>query len=108
VEIKSWGSGRYRVRFNAALRRVRRQRDTLLAQNAVLWLPEAKIRWRSPTGERVRSFAVITTEPNELCARLHNRMPVVLPPEAWPEWLGELPPDEMRLKSLLAPTLPTP
>jgi hypothetical protein len=40
--------------------------------------------WRSPTGERIRSFAIVTTEPNELCARLHNRMPVVLAPEAWP------------------------
>jgi putative SOS response-associated peptidase YedK len=59
--------------------------------------------WRSPAGERIRSFAVITTEPNELCARLHNRMPVVLNPEAWPMWLGEEPADEMRLKSLLAP-----
>jgi putative SOS response-associated peptidase YedK len=27
-------------------------------------------------GERVRSFAIITTTPNELCAELHNRMPV--------------------------------
>jgi putative SOS response-associated peptidase YedK len=55
-------------------------------------------------GERVRSFAIITTEPNELCARLHNRMPVVLHPEAWPVWLGEEPADvPPRLKSLLAP-----
>jgi putative SOS response-associated peptidase YedK len=29
--------------------------------------------WRSPAGERVRSFAIITTEPNELCTALHNR-----------------------------------
>jgi len=29
-------------------------------------------------GERVRSFAIITTAPNELCAELHTRMPVVL------------------------------
>ncbi len=63
--------------------------------------------WRSPTGERIRSFAIITTKPNELCAELHNRMPVVLKPEAWPEWLGEEPADDTRLKSLLAPTLPT-
>ena len=35
--------------------------------------------WRSSSaGERVRSFAIVTTEPNELCAALHNRMPVVL------------------------------
>jgi DNA polymerase IV len=33
---------------------------------------------------------------------LHNRMSVVLKPEAWPQWLGEEPADETRLKSLLA------
>jgi putative SOS response-associated peptidase YedK len=63
--------------------------------------------WRSPAGERVRSFAIITTEPNELCAALHNRMPAILAPEAWPQWLGEEPADAARLKSLLArPALP--
>ena len=59
--------------------------------------------WRSPAGERIRSFAIVTTEPNELCAALHNRMPVVLAPEAWPVWLGEEPADEAHLKALLAP-----
>jgi SOS response associated peptidase (SRAP) len=43
--------------------------------------------WRLPPGERVRSFAIITTESNELCAALHNWMPAILAPEAWPEWL---------------------
>jgi putative SOS response-associated peptidase YedK len=47
--------------------------------------------WRSPAGEWVRSFAIITTTPNELCVELHNRMPVVLGPEVWPVWLGEEP-----------------
>jgi putative SOS response-associated peptidase YedK len=51
----------------------------------------------------VRSFAIITTMPNELCAELHNRMPVVLKPEAWPVWLGEEPADASALKTLLAP-----
>jgi putative SOS response-associated peptidase YedK len=59
--------------------------------------------WRSPAGERVRSFAIITTEPNELCVALHNRMPARLAPEAWPEWLGEEPAGETRLKALLGP-----
>jgi putative SOS response-associated peptidase YedK len=60
--------------------------------------------WRDPSSnERVRSFAIVTTEPNELCAALHNRMPVVLAPEAWPQWLGEEPADEAQLKSLLVP-----
>jgi putative SOS response-associated peptidase YedK len=45
--------------------------------------------WRSPAGEWVRSIAIITTAPNELCAELHDRMPVVLKPNVWPVWLGE-------------------
>ena len=59
--------------------------------------------WRSPAGEWVRSFAIVTTTPNELCAELHNRMPAILAPEAWPSWLGEQPADEPQLKALLAP-----
>jgi putative SOS response-associated peptidase YedK len=57
--------------------------------------------WRSPAGERIRSFTIITTTPNELCAELHNRMPVVLKPETWPVWLGEQPADVPQLKALL-------
>ena len=60
----------------------------------------------SPAGERVRSCAIITTTPNELCAELNNRMPVILAPDTWPAWLGEEPADEPRLKSCWAPALP--
>jgi putative SOS response-associated peptidase YedK len=59
--------------------------------------------WRSPEGERIRSFTIATTTPNELCAELHNRMPVVLQPKAWPVWLGEAPAEAPQLKALLAP-----
>ena len=59
--------------------------------------------WRSPAGERIRSFAIITTTPNELCGEIHNRMPVILKPETWPAWLGEEPADVAELKALLAP-----
>jgi putative SOS response-associated peptidase YedK len=57
------------------------------------------MRWglipsHSPAGEWVRSFAIVTTAPNELCAELHNRMPAIIAPEAWPAWLGEEPADE--------------
>ena len=51
----------------------------------------------------MRSFAIITTTPNELCAELHDRMPVVLKPDGWPVWLGEEPADPRQLKALLAP-----
>ena len=39
---------------------------------------------RSPAGEWVRSFAVVTTAPNELCAELHDRMQVAPGLETWP------------------------
>jgi putative SOS response-associated peptidase YedK len=51
----------------------------------------------------VRSFAIGTTRPNELCAELHNRMPVVLGPQTWPAWLGEDPADAHQLQAMLAP-----
>ena len=62
-----------------------------LADRGLMALAGLWETWRSPAGERLRSFAIITTRPNELCAELHNRMPVVLGPETWPAWLGEEP-----------------
>jgi putative SOS response-associated peptidase YedK len=53
-------------------------------------------------GGRTRApLTIITTPPNELCAELHNRMPVVLKPETWPAWLGEQPANAPHPKSLL-------
>jgi putative SOS response-associated peptidase YedK len=57
--------------------------------------------WRSPAGERVFSFAIITTRPNALCAELHNRMPVILGPHNWRAWLGEEP--AAQLRAMLVP-----
>ncbi len=59
--------------------------------------------WRSPTGEWLRSFAIVTTVANDLVATLHDRMPVILDPPAWPFWLGEAPAEGPRLKALLVP-----
>jgi len=43
--------------------------------------------WRSPEGELVESFAIITTAPSEQAARYHDRMPLILSPELYPAWL---------------------
>jgi putative SOS response-associated peptidase YedK len=74
-----------------------------LAGRSLMALAGLWENWRSPAGERVRSFAVITTKPNELCTELHNRMPVVLGPEAWSVWLGEEAADPRQLEALLVP-----
>lgn len=43
--------------------------------------------WRNPEGEPVESCSIITTTPNRLCAEVHDRMPVILPDEAYDLWL---------------------
>jgi putative SOS response-associated peptidase YedK len=60
-----------------------------LADRGLMALAGLWENWRSPAGEWVRSFAIVTTTPNDLCAELHNRMPVVLGRQVWPEWLAE-------------------
>ncbi|HEX4080082.1 MAG TPA: SOS response-associated peptidase [Rhizomicrobium sp.] len=36
----------------------------------------------------LETFTILTTEPNALCAPIHNRMPVMLAQDDWPRWLG--------------------
>ena len=45
--------------------------------------------WRDPAGEVLRTFTIATTAANEDMAQLHERMPVILEPAAWPVWMGE-------------------
>ena len=59
--------------------------------------------WKSPAGEWVRSFTIVTTTPNALCAEIHDRMPAILPPSTWPLWLGEDAGEAEKLKAVLRP-----
>ena len=45
--------------------------------------------WRGEGGEVLRTFAIITTDANQLMAHVHNRMPVIVEEADWPVWLGE-------------------
>lgn len=44
--------------------------------------------WRGG-GDAVQSFTVLTTEPNELMATIHDRMPVIVRPSEFGGWLGD-------------------
>lgn len=59
--------------------------------------------WHSPDGSQVKSCTIITTEPNELMSRLHNRMPVILPQSAYAQWLDPAPRKPEDLQALLVP-----
>jgi putative SOS response-associated peptidase YedK len=68
--------------------------------------------WKDPILDQwLQTYTIITTTPNELTATVHNRMPVILHPADYEEWLmrvdGEsppvhllrpFPPDEMKAK----------
>jgi putative SOS response-associated peptidase YedK len=43
--------------------------------------------WMGADGSEIDTGAILTTTPNRLMARIHDRMPVILPPERWTEWL---------------------
>jgi putative SOS response-associated peptidase YedK len=77
-----------------------------LADRGIMAVAGLWENWKSPVGEWIRSFAIVTTPPNELCAELHNRMPAVLKPEMWPAWLGEQPATVPDLQAMLAPYPP--
>ncbi len=53
--------------------------------------------WREPDGEILRTFAIMTTAANGTMSQLHDRMPVILEPEHWPVWLGEVEGDALGL-----------
>jgi putative SOS response-associated peptidase YedK len=44
-------------------------------------------RWTPPAGEPIDTFAIITTAANELMAKVHERMPVIIAPEDYERWL---------------------
>jgi putative SOS response-associated peptidase YedK len=46
--------------------------------------------WHSPEGETLRTFSTITTDANNLLSSIQDRMPVIVEPENWPIWLGEV------------------
>ena len=63
-------------------------------------------RWGAKGEEQFETFTIITGEPNEVSAPIHNRMPVIIAPADYARWLdvdhpesGELlrpyPPDNM-------------
>jgi putative SOS response-associated peptidase YedK len=56
--------------------------------------------WRPKDGDRLETFTILTTTPNEFMAEVHHRMPVLLAPATWSTWLGETAGD---LKTLCRP-----
>ncbi len=60
-----------------------RRQDRLPLAFAGLWSS-----WRPrPDAPSRRTFTIVTTRANDAISPLHDRMPLVLPPDAWNRWL---------------------
>lgn len=44
-------------------------------------------RWKPKEGDPLETFTILTTDPNELAERVHDRMPVILEPGDYERWM---------------------
>ncbi|QLH74084.1 MAG: SOS response-associated peptidase [Methanomassiliicoccales archaeon] len=60
-------------------------------------------RWKTPAGEVISSFTILTTVANDLMRPIHDRMPVILCKEDEDLWLTKADLDEYDLRRMFAP-----
>jgi putative SOS response-associated peptidase YedK len=59
--------------------------------------------WTGPNGEELETAAIVTTNANKTLSNIHDRMPVVVPPEAFDLWLDCAKVDATTASALIAP-----
>jgi putative SOS response-associated peptidase YedK len=59
--------------------------------------------WKNPKGEAIESCTILTTTPNELLTDIHDRMPVIVPPDKYELWLDPDVEDFDAVKEILKP-----
>jgi len=59
--------------------------------------------WSPPEGDRIESCTILTIRPNEFISGLHDRMPVIMPPERFADWIGGGPLGPDAAEALLLP-----
>ena len=60
-------------------------------------------RWTPPDGDPVESCTILTTRPNEFIASLHDRMPVIIPPDRFRDWIAPGPLGADTAEAILLP-----
>ena len=87
----------------------KRRRCLVPANGFYEWKPEDKIKqpyyispkdgqpmamgglwesWKTPDGSLLRTVCIVTVGPNAVMEPIHDRMPVIVPPERWQDWLA--------------------
>ncbi|HET9717291.1 MAG TPA: SOS response-associated peptidase [Pseudolabrys sp.] len=63
--------------------------------------------WTGPNGEELETAAIVTTRASGTIAHIHDRMPVIVPPEAFDLWLDCANVDAETAAALIAPAAET-
>ena len=58
-----------------------------LAEDGIFAFAGIWDRWKSPEGQMIETCSILTTSANDLVRDVHDRMPVILPPESFDLWL---------------------
>jgi putative SOS response-associated peptidase YedK len=59
--------------------------------------------WMGPNGEEMDTAAIVTTRANRALAAIHERMPVIVPPDAFDFWLDGSKVDAETASAVIAP-----
>jgi putative SOS response-associated peptidase YedK len=59
--------------------------------------------WTGPNGEELDTATIVTTRANRTLSPIHDRMPVIVPPEAFDLWLDGGQVDARTAEALIAP-----
>jgi putative SOS response-associated peptidase YedK len=59
--------------------------------------------WMGPNGEELESATIVTTRANRTLSAIHDRMPVIVAPEAFDLWLNTAAVDAKTAAALIAP-----
>jgi putative SOS response-associated peptidase YedK len=53
-------------------------------------------KWKDKTtGQVLRTYTILTTDPNELMEPIHDRMPVIIPPKGYERWMAPADPTHL-------------
>jgi putative SOS response-associated peptidase YedK len=59
--------------------------------------------WRGKENQRIESFTILTTDPNDVIRPLHDRMPAIVDPKDYDAWLDPKHEDVESLQTILRP-----
>ena len=45
--------------------------------------------WKAPDDTLLQTFSILTTTANKIVAPVHDRMPVIIPPDEYSTWLSK-------------------